>query len=58
MNSGTDLDHMFSLNHTCSRLRHDMSRMERQSWVTTKTVKGLQEHLDLFISYYNGYQLG
>jgi|WetSurMetagenome_2_1015567.scaffolds.fasta_scaffold114471_1 transposase-like protein len=53
MNTG--LDKLFSLNHTCARLRHDMSRMARQSWVTTKTVEGLQDHLDLFIAYYNEY---
>jgi hypothetical protein len=56
-NSGTELDKMFSLNHTCSRIRHDMSRMARQSWVTTKKIKGLQDHLDLYIAYFNGYCL-
>jgi transposase-like protein len=56
-NSGVSYDKMFSLNHTCARLRHDMSRMARKTWVTTKIIEGLQEHLDLFIAYYNGYQL-
>ena len=56
-NSGSEYDKMFALNHTCARLRHDMSRMARKSWVTTKNVDGLQEHLDLFIAYYNEYQV-
>ncbi len=54
-NSGSEYDRMFSLNHTCARIRHDMSRMARQSWVTTKNVQGLQDHLDLFVAYFNGY---
>jgi len=56
-NSGSEYDKMFALNHTCARLRHDMSRMARKSWITTKNVDGLQEHLDLFIAYYNDYQV-
>ena len=56
-NSGAKLDKMFSLNHTCARLRHDLSRMARKSWVTTKKVDGLQEHLDLYIAYWNEYEL-
>jgi len=56
-NSGSEYDRMFSLNHTCAELRHRMSRMARKSWVTTKNVDGLQEHLDIFIAYWNDYDL-
>lgn len=56
-NSGTDFDKMFSLNHSCSRVRHDNARMNRDTWVTTKTVEGLQDNLDLFIAYYNEYEI-
>ena len=56
-NSASEVDRMFSLNHTCARLRHDMSRMTRKSWVTTKSVDALQEHIDLYIAYFNNYVL-
>jgi hypothetical protein len=56
-NSGTEFDKMFALNHTCSRVRHDNARMNRETWVTTKTIKGLQDNLDLYIAYYNKYKL-
>lgn len=56
-NKGSEYDPMFSLNHTCARIRHDLSRMARKSWVTTKNIRGLQDHLDLYVAYWNGYQL-
>ena len=46
---------LFNLNHVCGRIRHDMSRMNRQSWVTTKKKERLQGHLDMYIGYKNGY---
>jgi len=50
-------DPMFWLNHLCATIRADMSRMRRKSWTTTKKVEKLQEHLDLFTAFYNGYEL-
>jgi hypothetical protein len=35
----------------------DLSRMARKSWVTTKNIRGLQDHLDLYVAYWNEYQL-
>jgi IS1 family transposase len=56
-NQGSEYDPMFSLNHTCALLRHDLSRLARKSWVTTKNIEGLQYHLDLYLAYRNGYVL-
>ena len=56
-NKGSDYDPLFVLNHTCARIRHDLSRMARKSWVTTQKGDRLQAHLDLFIAYYNEYEL-
>ena len=56
-NQGSGYDPMFSLNHMCALLRHDLSRLARKSWVTTKNIDGLQYHLDLYLAYRNGYQL-
>ena len=56
-NSGTKFDPMFSLNHACALLRHDVSRLARKSWVTTKNLSGLQDHLDIWTAYRNGYKL-
>ena len=48
---------MWRLNHTCAKLRHHLSRLKRKTWATTKEMKFLQMHLDLFIAYQNKYQL-
>jgi hypothetical protein len=50
-------DSMWALNQACARIRHDMSRMARKVWVTTKKAERLQAHLDLYIAYNNGYKL-
>lgn len=50
-------DPLFALNHTASKLRHDMSRLLRKVWVTTKKVERLQAHLDLYLAFHNGYSL-
>lgn len=50
-------DAMFALNLIAAKIRHDMSRMARKSWVTTKRQDRLQAHLDLYIAFNNGYQL-
>jgi hypothetical protein len=50
-------DAMFTLNYTASKIRHDMSRMMRKVWVTTKKADRLQAHLDLYIAYNNGYKI-
>lgn len=48
-------DPLFGLNHLCAMLRHDISRLRRKSWVTTKKIPRLLSHLYLYIAYRNGY---
>jgi hypothetical protein len=50
-------DPLFWLQHICARIRADLSRMRRRTWVTTKKMERLQAHLDLYIAYNNGYVL-
>lgn len=50
-------DKMFRMNLTAAKFRHDMSRMARRVWVTTKDRMRLQAHLDLYIAWNNGYTL-
>ena len=52
-----DYTAMWRLNHTCAKLRHHLSRLNRKTWATTKKAEFLQMHLDLFIAYQNGYEL-
>jgi hypothetical protein len=48
-------DALFALNFLCGKIRHDLSRMARKVWVTTKKPERLQEHLDLYIAFQNKY---
>jgi transposase-like protein len=48
-------DPLFTLNFTAAKIRHDLSRMARRVWVTTKRARYLQAHLDLYIAFHNGY---
>jgi len=50
-------DKMFELNLIAARIRHDLSRMTRKSWVTTKLMERLQQHLFLFVAYQNDYAI-
>jgi hypothetical protein len=48
---------LFVVNYTCAKLRNDLSRLARKTWVTTKKMERLQSHLDLYIAFNNGYDL-
>ncbi len=50
-------DPLFTLNYTAAKIRNDLSRMSRKTWVTTKKIDRLQAHLDLYIAWNNGYRL-
>ena len=50
-------DPLFVLNYMAAKIRHDVSRMARKVWVTTKKDSFLQAHLDLYMAYINGYAL-
>jgi hypothetical protein len=46
-------DPLFIVNHTCATLRANVNRLIRKTWCTTKDPKRLQDHLDIFMYYYN-----
>jgi hypothetical protein len=46
-------DPLFSLNHTAAMLRANMNRLFRRTWCTTKTARGLRDHLALYVHYHN-----
>jgi transposase-like protein len=46
-------DPLFAINHSCAMLRYGISRLIRKTWNNTKRPDRLQEHLDLFIDFYN-----
>jgi len=50
-------DELFTLNYTAAKLRNDLSRMARKTWVTTKKIDRLQAHLDLYLAWNNGYRI-
>lgn len=50
-------DNLFWLNHTCARMRADISRLRHKTWITTKSVAGLDSHMGLFVAYKNNYEL-
>lgn len=46
-------DPLFSLNHTCAKMRADINRLIRKTWCTTKSANELYWHLMLFADYHN-----
>ncbi len=46
-------DPLFIVNHTCATLRANVNRLIRKTWCTTKDPRRLQDHLDIFMYYYN-----
>src|SRR5690606_10179998 len=46
-------DPLFTLNHTAAMVRANMSRMFRRTWNTSKCLRGLQEHLNMYRHYHN-----
>ena len=46
-------DPLFSLNHTCAKMRADINRLIRKTWCTTKSPGELYCHLMLFADYHN-----
>ena len=46
-------DPLFSLNHTCAKLRADVNRLIRRTWCTTKRKDQLEAHLILYADYHN-----
>lgn len=50
-------DPLFSLNHTCAKLRADINRLVRRTWCTTKKAEALEAHLYLYANFHNNYFL-
>ena len=46
-------DPLFVINHTCAMLRANINRLIRKTWCTTKKIERLQDHIDIFIYFYN-----
>lgn len=46
-------DPLFTINHTCAMLRDNISRLVRKTWSISKKKEKLQEHIDVYIDYYN-----
>ena len=46
-------DPLFSINHTCAMFRANINRLIRKTWCTTKDPEMLQNHIDIFIYYFN-----
>lgn len=46
-------DPLFSLNHTCAKLRADINRLFRRTWCTTKRPDRLAAHLAIYAAYHN-----
>lgn len=50
-------DELFTINNTFARMRHDLNRLARKTWSTTKNIEGLEDHLWLYVAWNNGYQM-
>lgn len=46
-------DPIFMVNHSCAMLRANVSRLIRKTWITTKRVDRLKDHLEIFLWFYN-----
>lgn len=50
-------DPLFKINHLCARLRSDVAPLARKSWTTTKSSKGLQNLLWIYLAWANKYDI-
>jgi len=46
-------DPLFIVNHTCAMLRANVNRLIRKTWCTTKDPRRLEDHLEVFVYFYN-----
>lgn len=46
-------DPLFAINHTLACFRGGMNRFIRRTWCTSKTLQHTQDHIDIFVDYYN-----
>lgn len=52
-----EYDPLFSINVLHAKMRNDLARLGRKTWTTTKSIKGLENHLWLYVAWTNGYGL-
>ncbi len=52
-----EYDEMFAINNTFARMRHDMNRLARKTWSTSKAIHGLEKHLWLYLAWNNKYPM-
>lgn len=52
-----DYDPLFAINVAFAKLRKDLARLGRKTWTTTKTIKGLEDHLWLWVAWTNKYDV-
>lgn len=52
-----DYDELFAINNTFARMRHDMNRLARKTWSTTKAIHGLENHIWLYVAWNNKYKI-
>ena len=52
-----EYDELFAINNTFARMRHDMNRLARKTWSTTKAIHGLENHIWLYVAWNNKYSV-
>ena len=50
-------DPLFAINVLFAKMRNDLARLGRKTWTTTKSIKGLENHLWLHVARTNKYPL-
>ena len=50
-------DPLFAINFTFAKMRNDLARLGRKTWATTKSIRGLENHLWLWVAWTNRYPL-
>lgn len=52
-----EFDPLQPINVTFATMRNDLARLGRKTWTTTKTMRGLEQHLWIYVAWRNGYKL-
>lgn len=50
-------DPLHAINVVHAKMRNDLGRLGRKTWMTTKTARALRDHLWLWVAWTNGYKL-
>lgn len=52
-----EYDPLHAINVVHAKMRNDLARLGRKTWMTTKTARALTDHLWLWVAWTNGYRL-